>query len=139
MNYNGMSYSNNNNNKTNNQMPALPTGPPTGPSPTPIYQMPVTPVAPPGEQAPQTLQSPIYTPGYLRTQIGQDMRVEFLVGSSGPLTDRIGTLLSVGASYILLRPIGTDDTLLCDIYSIKFVTIYDKPVCTNVVSTRDMR
>lgn len=109
----------------NPQLPtSLPTGFPTGPSlnqpVTPMLNIPVTPA---GEQIPQTVESPMYTPGFLRTQIGKQMRVEFLIGTNGPLVDRIGTLLSVGASYILLRPINSDDILMCDIYSIKFVTI----------------
>lgn len=106
-------------------LPALPTGLPTGPSPTPL--------TPPGlnsnqfvngNQVPQTVQSTMFTPGFLRTQIGRRVRVEFLIGTNGPMVDRIGTLLGVGASYILIRPIDTDDVLLCDIYSIKFVTFY---------------
>lgn len=97
----------------------LPTGPSMGPQiPSPGIGMPIT-----GEQLPQTVQSTMFTPGFLRTQIGRRMRVEFLIGSNGPLVDRIGTLVGVGASYILLQPIETDDLLLCDIYSIKFVTI----------------
>jgi hypothetical protein len=113
-------------------MPTFPTGIPTGPSPTPlepvgvvpaVQAVPAVPAVPAGEQAPQTLTSTMYTPGFLRTQIGRRMRVEFLIGTSGPTVDRIGTLLGVGASYILLRPIESDDILLCDIYSIKFVTI----------------
>jgi hypothetical protein len=68
-------------------------------------------------------QSTDYTQGFLRTQIGQNVRVEFLIGT-GMTTDRIGRLLEVGISYILLQPTDTDDLLLCDIYSIKFVTIY---------------
>lgn len=90
-------------------------------------QLPRVIMAPPGEQAPQTVQSTLYTPGFLSTQIGKMVRVEFLMGS-GTLIDRIGTLTGVGASYILLNPIGTADTLLCDIYSIKFVTVYIKPL-----------
>lgn len=101
---------------------ALPTGLPTGPSPTPITPGALMP--PPGPQTPQTLQSTMFTPGFLRTQIGRQVRVEFLIGTNGPLVDRIGTLLGVGASYILLRPTDTDDVLLCDIFSIKFVTFY---------------
>ncbi|HAN10723.1 MAG TPA: hypothetical protein DCP90_08960 [Clostridiales bacterium] len=110
----------------------LPTGMPSGPTPTPLpmqqgQRLPgMSPI--PGEQPPQTLESTYYTPGYLRTQIGKMMRIEFLIGSTGPLMDRIGTLLSVGASYVLIRPIGSPDTLLCDIYSIKFVTIYGTPL-----------
>ncbi len=72
---------------------------------------------------PTTVQSTMYTPGFLATQIGKLMRVEFLIGTNGPLIDRVGTLIAVGASYILLRPTGSDDVLLCDIYSIRFVTI----------------
>ena len=64
----------------------------------------------------------MFTPGFLRTQIGRKMRVEFLL-NQGPLVDRTGTLLAVGASYILLRLIESDDIMMCDIYSIKFVTI----------------
>lgn len=92
--------------------------------PTPSNQLPLI---PPGEQTPRTVESIMYTPGYLRTQIGRMVRVEFLIGTNG-LNDRIGTLLGVGASYILLRPIGTNDIELCDIYSIKFVTIYYRPL-----------
>jgi hypothetical protein len=102
----------------------LPTGVPTGPSTTPIApSAQVGAPAPSGMQVPQTVQSTMFTPGFLRTQIGRMIRVEFLIGTNGPLVDRTGTLLAVGASYILLRPINSDDVLLCDIYSIKFVTI----------------
>lgn len=98
----------------------IPTGPPYGGAPL-ITPAPVTPSA---AQPPQIVQSPYYTAGYLRRYIGRDVRVEFLVGSSGPLIDRIGTLLEVGVSYIVIRPIRSNDTLICDLYSIKFVTVY---------------
>jgi hypothetical protein len=103
--------------------PALPSGLPTGPSPTPLAPAAV-PAVPTTGQSPQTLQSTMFTPGFLKTQIGKRVRVEFLIGTNGPLVDRIGTLLGVGASYILIKPIDSDDMLLCDIYSIKFVTFY---------------
>ena len=73
-------------------------------------------------QVPQTVQNVLFTPGFLRTQIGMRVRVEFLLGTNG-YTDRTGTLVAVGASYIIIRPIESDDLMLCDIYSIKFVTI----------------
>lgn len=76
-----------------------------------------------GEQPPLTTLSPMYTPGFLRTQIGRTVRVEFLIGTSG-LTDRFGTLVGVGTSYILIQEAQSDDILLCDIYSIKFVRFY---------------
>ena len=75
-----------------------------------------------GEPAPVTLQSPAFIPGYLRTQLGRRMRVEFLIGTSSVL-DRTGTLVGVGASYILLQLVDSDDIMLCDLFAIKFVTI----------------
>jgi hypothetical protein len=103
-------------------IPYLPTGGPTGPSP--IGTTPRTPVTTPVGQVPDTVQSVMYTPGYLKTLIGKNIRVEFLIGTNAPLVDRTGILLGVGASYILIRPTDTDDTMLCDIYSIKFVTVF---------------
>jgi len=79
----------------------------------------------PGPDAPSTIQSPYYTAGFLKQFIGRNMRVEFLIGTNGPLVDRIGTLQDVGASYIVLEPYLSDDLLMADLYSIKFVTIYD--------------
>lgn len=64
-----------------------------------------------------------YTQGFLRSQIGQKVRIEFLLGVNS-LVDRRGTLLEVGIDYVILREEETDDLLYCDIYSIKFVTIY---------------
>lgn len=64
-----------------------------------------------------------YTQGYLRTQIGSKVRVEFLIGTN-MLVDRSGILVDVGISYIIINPTETDDLMLCDIYSIKFVTFY---------------
>lgn len=65
-----------------------------------------------------------YTQGYLRTQIGKRVRVTFLIGTN-LIQDRTGTLLQVGISYIILRETDTNSKVLCDIYSIKFVNIYD--------------
>jgi hypothetical protein len=64
-----------------------------------------------------------YTQGYLETLIGQRIRVEFLFGES-MLMDRRGDLLYVGIDYFIIREVDTDDELLCDLYSIKFVTVY---------------
>lgn len=97
----------------------------SGAMPTTIGSIPIAPVSP---IAPETLEgSPImdvqYTQGWLTTQIGQRVKVEFLIGTNMFL-DREGTLVDVGISYIIINEIETDDLLLCDIYSIKFVRIY---------------
>lgn len=79
---------------------------------------------------PETLRNPIYTPAFLREQIGKLMRVEFLIGTNN-LVDRIGVLEDVGASYILLRSFENDSLVYCDIYSIKFITISTTGIYTN--------
>ena len=76
--------------------------------------------------SPEVLTNNIYTPAFLREQIGKLMRVEFLIGTNN-LTDRVGILEDVGASYILLRSIESGTLVYCDIYSIKFVTIAEYP------------
>jgi hypothetical protein len=124
---------------------ALPTGYPTGP----VYgPSPTTPTGPQGAQTgistqmpsgmnpsdlapitalnqpmPITTQSLQYINGFLRTQIGKKVTVDFLIGT-GTLVDKTGTLLGVGANYIVINEIETDDLLICDFYSIKFVKVY---------------
>ena len=74
------------------------------------------------QNSPEILTNSIYTPAFLREQIGRLMRVEFLIGTNN-MVDRIGILEYVGASYILLRSLESDSMVYCDIYSIKFITI----------------
>lgn len=101
----------------------LPSGMPAGtymtPMPVPAEELPQV-----SAPAPETLQNTTYLPGFLKTQIGKTMRVQFLIGTTGPLVDRIGTLLGVGANYILMRPQESDDIISADLYSIKFVDIF---------------
>jgi len=101
------------------QMPQMPQMPP------PTMQMPVTGAAPVDfDMLPTTPVLDIeYTQGYLKTQIGKRVKVEFLIGTN-MLIDREGTLVDVGISYIIINEVETDDLLLCDIYSIKFVRFY---------------
>ncbi len=112
------------------ELPAVP-GSITGPMPQtglPTVTSAVSPVLDTmqpglGMETPVTVQSPYYTAGFLRNFIGRNVRVEFLLGTAGTMTDRVGTLLEVGASYIVIQPLLTDDLLMCDLYSIRFVTV----------------
>lgn len=79
---------------------------------------------------PETLTNSIYTPAFLRNYIGKLLKVEFLIGTCN-LQDRIGVLLEVGASYIVLRSVQDNNLLYCDIYSIKFVTISNQSFIYN--------
>lgn len=82
------------------------------------------------DTTPEVLRNPIYTPGFLKSQIGKLMRVEFLIGTNS-LVDRTGVLEDVGASYIILRSIEGNTRLFCDLYAIKFITITDTPFIYN--------
>lgn len=99
----------------------------------PVAVNPNTPTSPasiwqgvPANQIPDTLSLPFYTPGYLRQHIGDLMRVEFLIGSN--TTDRVGRLTQVGASFIVLSSLDGGSEIVCDIFSIKFVTIIGNAV-----------
>ncbi|NEZ45733.1 alginate lyase [Clostridium niameyense] len=65
-----------------------------------------------------------YNQGFLKTQIGRRIKIEFLIGTN-MLIDREGTLISVGISYLLIREVDTNDLIMADMYSIKFVRIFD--------------
>ena len=64
-----------------------------------------------------------YMNGFLRTQVGRPVQVDFLVGTNSMVT-RSGILLAVGANFILINETETDDILACDFYNIKFVRFY---------------
>lgn len=72
---------------------------------------------------PITAESIQYLNGFIRSQIGRNVSIEFLVGTN-QLVTKDGFLLAVGANFILLNPKGTDDILACDFYNIKFITFY---------------
>ncbi len=64
-----------------------------------------------------------FTQGFLRTQIGRHVKIEFLIGTN-MFIDREGDLVRVGTDYIIIQETATDDYLLCDLYSIKFIRFY---------------
>ena len=83
----------------------------------------LAPILPWNQPIPVTTESLQYMNGFMRTQIGRKVTAEFLIGTN-TLVDKTGTLLAVGANYILINEIETDDILLCDFYSIKFIKFY---------------
>ena len=60
----------------------------------------------------------------MQSQIGKYIRVYFLLGTN-TFQDRGGTLQEVGISFIVLKETSTNNLIMCDIYSIKFVTVFD--------------
>jgi hypothetical protein len=81
------------------------------------------------QQSASTAPAPIsqssiqYLNGFMRTQIGRVVRVDFLVGTN-TMVEKVGVLLAVGANYILINELETDDILACDYYNIKFIKFY---------------
>lgn len=110
-------------------MPAASAGfagqmsPQTSAQSEPMTLPPSAPITDLTQPAPMTMESTEYLNGFLRTQIGRRMRVEFLIGTN-TFTDKSGKLLDVGANYILLQEAMTDDLLTCDFFNIKFITIF---------------
>lgn len=72
---------------------------------------------------PITAESIQYLNGFIRSQIGRNVSIEFLVGTN-QLVTKEGFLVAVGANFILLNQKGTNDILACDFYNIKFITFY---------------
>ena len=70
---------------------------------------------------PESLTNPDFLPAYLRTIVGKWVRVDFLIG--GGIEQRVGILEEVGASYIILNVIEPATLLVCDMFSIKFITV----------------
>lgn len=70
------------------------------------------------------VNNPLYNQGWLVTQIGKYIKIEFLIGSNMYL-DREGILQEVGISFVVIKETGTNDIIMCDIYSIKFVRVFD--------------
>ncbi len=72
------------------------------------------------ENAPDVATNLMYTPGYLRTQIGKTLQVESATGNE--LTSRVGTLMCVGADYLTLAMPGGMHTV-CALAPIRFITV----------------
>ncbi len=114
------------------QGPMAPAMPPASTAPTTYNQMQMTPLTtidmsaqpPLRSTTPTTLESTYYIAGLLNSFVGSRVRVQFLLGTSAPLVDVLGTLMQVGANYIVIQPVETDDLMVCDMFSIKFVTVF---------------
>ncbi len=61
----------------------------------------------------------------LQENVGKFVIVEFLIGTTG-LTTREGTLYYVGTQFLVLYDQFEDQFVVCDIFSVKFVTFLDR-------------
>lgn len=72
---------------------------------------------------PVTRESIRYLNGFIRTQIGRRVSIDFLIGSN-TIETKSGYLLAVAANYILINELDTNDVTACDFYNIKFIRFY---------------
>ena len=61
---------------------------------------------------------------FLRTQIGKNVRMQFLIGTN-TLIEKSGKLVSVGDDFVVLREAGSDEILVCDFNDAKFIRFED--------------
>jgi len=73
------------------------------------------------EQGPPPVMDKYYIAGYLTTLIGKNVRAEFAI-STGLYLDKAGVLREVGVNYFVLEDYITRARIMCDLYSVKFVT-----------------
>ncbi len=83
----------------------------------------VSQIEPSNQPQSEMLYNNEYLNAILQKFIGQKVQIEFLIGTN-TLLDRTGFLLEVGANYLIINELETDDLLVCDFYSVKFVRVY---------------
>ncbi len=81
-------------------------------------------------------------PGYvgswqqvLKNNVGQYCIIDFLIGTSG-LVQKEGVLFDVGMSFVTLYEPRSENYIVCDFYSIKFVTF---PAARNLPASKSAR
>lgn len=72
---------------------------------------------------PVTRENLQYLNGFIRTQIGRRITIDFLIGSNN-MVSKSGYLLAVASNYILINELDTNDITACDFYNIKFIRFY---------------
>ena len=70
---------------------------------------------------PETLTNPVFLPAFLKNHIGKLVKIESLVGEC--LQAKIGTLLQVGADFVVIKLNQNCSSMVIEGRSIKFITI----------------
>ncbi|MBP1924169.1 hypothetical protein J2Z76_000022 [Sedimentibacter acidaminivorans] len=72
--------------------------------------------------SPQFTDNSNYLQEYLKSMIGRLVKVDFLIGNDN-LVCKEGILKEIGTDYIVLELLQSNDLLVGDLYSIRFVQI----------------
>ena len=65
-----------------------------------------------------------YLQGYLQQHLGKYVQIYFVVGTQQN-AQRDGILNEIGTNFLVIREVGSNRLIVCDLYSVKFVNIYD--------------
>ncbi len=74
------------------------------------------------QQGPPPVMDKHYLAGYLAANIGKNVRAEFAL-PGGFFIDKAGILREVGVNYFVLEDNISHARIVCDLYSVKFLTI----------------
>lgn len=74
------------------------------------------------QQGPPPSTDAGFIPYYLASNIGKNVRAEFIIGSN-QYADKTGVLKEVGVNYFVLHDVNSRTDIMCDLYSVKFVTV----------------
>ena len=74
------------------------------------------------QEGPPPVSNIDYIPGYLASNIGKNIKAEFVVGTS-QYVEKTGKLIDVGVNYFVLEDANSKTNIMCDLYSVKFVTV----------------
>ncbi len=94
-------------------------------------QNPSVPPNPSPQESPEAVGNPqnnqeVYGGSFqaaLQNNLGYFVVIEFLIGTNG-LTEKEGILYAVGNNFVTLYEQETDRYIVCDLFSIKFVTFF---------------
>ena len=70
---------------------------------------------------PQSLKNSAFLPAYLSKYVGKLIRTDSFIGNR--TVTKIGVLKAVGENFIVLKPYRSNDILICDLHSIKYITV----------------
>lgn len=74
------------------------------------------------QEGPPPTMDKTYLAGYLKSNIGKGVRAEFPL-PGGFYIDKSGILRDVGVNYFVLEDFVSKAKIVCDLYSVKFVTM----------------
>lgn len=70
---------------------------------------------------PTSLKNSSFMPAFLSKHIGKLIRAESLIGDR--LETKTGILLNVGAGFMVLRQLRSNNTVICDLFAVKYITV----------------